>query len=310
MNISNEFQESARKRRQATRMASYSAYRWIFLLLPPTLSAIITAIFTVAGWYFFQIKELLCNMFPYIERNQANFVAFGFILSKLTIKMLCIMMVGDVFCTMWVFWSNVLVQYSDGYNPYVAITHNSYEFDCFFINNDSVAELGSEKSLYSEEDITCFAINFNVGGAMGQATGTLAFVWVIVYCETWLALHVSHYIKQRSNKERYKCYLALSVIVALVVVLTSYGLVIYAMIHNSNRHRLYFSTSENALFFLNLFTKPENILFALNLIGTVFITISSNKKNIKEETDHDKTEDINRKWYSSRHPPSCTIRTI
>ena len=98
-------------------------------------------------------------MFPYIERNQANFVAFGFILSKLTIKMLCIMMVGDVFCTAWVFWSNVLVQYSDGYNPYVAITHNSIEFDCFFINNDSVAELGSEKALYSEEDITfCYKL--------------------------------------------------------------------------------------------------------------------------------------------------------
>ena len=296
MNISNEFQESARKRRQATRMASYSAYRWIFLLLPPTLSAIITAIFTAAGWYFFQIKELLCNMFPYIEREQASFVAFGFILSKLTIKMLCIMMVGDVFCTMWVFWSNVLVQYSDGYNPYVAITHNSYEFDCFFINNDSVAELGSEKSLYSEEDITCFAINFNVGGAMGQATGTLAFAWVIVYCETWLALRVSHYIKKQSNEERYKyyMYLALLVIVALVVVVvfTSYGLVIYAMIHNSNRHRLYFSTSENALFFLNLFTKPENMLFFLNLIGTVFITVSSNKKIIEEETDNDIREQI------------------
>ena len=292
MNISNEFQESARKRRQATRMASYSAYRWIFLLLPPTLSAIITAIFTAAGWYFFQIKELLCNMFPYIERNQANFVAFGFILSKFTIKMLCIMMVGDVFCTAWVFWSNVLVQYSDDYNPYVAITHNSIEFDCFFINNDSVAELGSEKALYSEEDITCFAINFNVGGAMGQATGTLAFAWVIVYCETWLALHVSHYIRQRSNKERYKYYLALSVTVALVVVLTSYSLVLYIMIHNSNRHRLYFSTSENALFFLNLLTKPENMLFALNLIGTVLITVSSNKKIGKEGIDNDIREQI------------------
>lgn len=290
MNISKEFQESTRRRRQATRMASYSAYRWIFLLLPPTLSAIITVIFTAAGRYFFQKKELL-NMLPYIERDQANFAAFGFILSKLTIKMLRIMMVGDVFCTTWVFWSNVLVQYSDGYNPYVAITHNSIEFDCFFIHNDSVAELGSEKALYSEEDITCFAINFNVGGAMGQATGTLAFVWVIVYCETWLALHVSHYIKQHSNEERYKYYLALSVIIALVVVLTSYGLVLYAMIFNSNRHRLYFNTSENALFFLNLFTKPENMLFFLNLIGTVFITVSSNKKNIEEETDNDKTED-------------------
>ena len=134
-------------------------------------------------------------MFPHINKHGNNTVMFGFILKKEYTHALFAIMLVNVFFTALVFWIHLVIDRSRKYNPFG-------DYKCFYSSNHIEVNISLEEALTFDEDVECFSWTLNIGGAVGQATGTLLFAWVLVSVVTWIILNaaykVTEFIKDKS----------------------------------------------------------------------------------------------------------------
>ena len=135
-------------------------------------------------------------MFPHINKHGNNTVMFGFILKKEYTHALFAIMLVNVFFTALVFWIHLVIDRSRKYNPFG-------DYKCFYSSNhNEVMNVTLEEALTFDEDVECFSWTLNIRGAVGQATGTLLFAWVLVSVVTWIILNtaykVNEFIKNKS----------------------------------------------------------------------------------------------------------------
>ena len=89
------------------------------------------------------------------------------------------LMVEIIIIILWIFFGNIIVLTTgDDIYKYIKI-------HCYNINETTV-ESNTENETY------CFGLDLNIGGAMGQAGGVLAFGWINVSILTWITLYISH----------------------------------------------------------------------------------------------------------------------
>ena len=156
------------ERRNSDKMDDYFI---IFITVPIILPVIPAVIAGLVGWYVLKPDKMVRIMFPYIRRNSNNTVMFGFILKEYQIYGLFWGVIGIIYQVILTFWLNILI-YKNSFSD------ASVELQCFYCNS-TIAELTVVERLELDKDITCYAINYNIAGAMGQATGALALGWVI-----------------------------------------------------------------------------------------------------------------------------------
>ena len=147
--------------------------------------------------YVLTSDKLVRIIFPYIKRNGNNTVIFGFVFKyPIHVPVLFWGVHLIIIQVILIFWYNILIIYKNNNNPF-SVT--SVELQCFY-DNDTIAELTAIERQELDEDIHCFAINFNTSGAMDQATGALAFGWIVTTILTWVVLNVNYTITQRIKK--------------------------------------------------------------------------------------------------------------
>ena len=143
--------------------------------------------------------KLVRIIFPYIRRSGDSTVVFGYILREDHVKKLFWFVLLIIFSITWIFFTNILIQYSGNNNPYA---DSSIEVGCFFDKNKSRADLSQVERFHKnksranlsqveqlEGKIDCFAINFNIAAAMSQAASMLALGWLVVSIPTWAKLN-------------------------------------------------------------------------------------------------------------------------
>ena len=228
-------------------MPSYWIYWSIFFFLPPALailtSAIIVAI-AIAAHRIYTPDKLVRLLLPYVKRRGDDNVVFGFVLSIYNIYVLLWVVVEVVFYTMWVFWFNIILIYPNNSNPHAVY---SCEVNCFYLSNYSKIELSTAERLTLEEAIKCFAINFNIAGAMSQATGILAFTWILVAILTWMLLNVNQLIHRvtgtRCSRFCYFHYVAIHI----VHIIADFAWVAIIIAYNDREWYSFVATPENNL---------------------------------------------------------------
>ena len=177
-------------------------------------------------------------------------------------------MIGIIYQVILTFWLNILI-YKNSFSA------TSVELQCFY-GNDTIAELTVIERLELDKDITCYAINYNIAGAMGQATGALALGWVIASIVSWVVLNVNYTIIQhiKNNKKKLECYQCFVVIIWIIIGVTS-SIILWIIIG------LYYDRQ----WYLYLF-KPENITIFLILQAMSYIFDTDIKKVPKSLEEH------------------------
>ena len=241
-------EESARERMALS-------YLITFLIVPIIIAVICTVTVLLFGCCVLTPGKVVRIMFPYIRRNGNNTVVLGFILTARHIRGLFVVVCFIIAQVTLTFCTNILIIYTNNNNLFSA---TSIELQCYYANG-TIVELTAIERLQLDEDIYCIAINFNIAGAMGQATGALAFGWVIASIASWTGLNVNYWIVQRikNNKRKFKCYELFLLIIIILAIMAS-GSIIPIV--------LYF----NAQLFLYLI-KPENAIILIILIAVVYI---------------------------------------
>ena len=175
---------------------SYESFVWTQFWLPIIGSAAVAGGMGLAGRSL-KVEKAVRIMFPHINKHGNKTVMFGFILKEPYIYALFIIMLLNVFFTTIVFWLHIVIVRSTKYNPYD-------DFQCFYSSNHCRVELSPEEALTLKEDVDCFAWTLNIGGAVGQATGTLLLAWVVVSVVTWIILKASHRM-MKMTKDKCHC---------------------------------------------------------------------------------------------------------
>lgn len=252
--------------------------QWVFWFIPPVLSLVLAVTAGVVGYIYLKPDKLVRIMFPYITRKDDGTAMFGYILSKGSISIFFINALIVMFCCLWIFLSNILIIYKDNNNPYDAY---SLKLNCSEKEepqtNGSITDCSPEEERTKAKVIEKYAINFNIGGAAGQATGALAIVWVISSLLTCLI--VSACFKCKSNHKacwnRPKLCKAISLILEAIVIICIPGLYIYIIIY---------IIIEKGLFVYILIPEYGSIMIIIfiNSIGMVAIDINKNPKTLEE----------------------------
>ena len=172
----------------------YNYFVRVQLILP-----LIGSLVVVCGMgltiHFLKPDKAVRIMFPHINKHGNNTVMFGFILKKEYTHALFAIMLVNVFFTALVFWIHLVIDRSRKYNPFG-------DYKCFYSSNHIEVNISLEEALTFDEDVECFSWTLNIGGAVGQATGTLLFAWVLVSVVTWIILNaaykVTEFIKDKS----------------------------------------------------------------------------------------------------------------
>ena len=249
-------------------------YFGVFITLPWLLAVIsgITAVFV--GCRFITPEKVVRIIFPYIRKNGKNTVMFGYILTTDHIIGLFFAMSWIMYVMMWVFLTNILIIYTNNNNLFSA---TSIELQCIYANG-TIANLTAIERLELEEDIICWAINFNIAGAMGQATGALAFGWIITSIVSWIILNVNNWIKQRikimeSCKRNFK-YWKIFLFISGTIIGVAYVATIYIIL------------ALNIIWLYLYVFRPENALIITILGAAPFIF----DKNITKKNPPDEEE--------------------
>ena len=150
-------------------MTSFWVYIIVEIPIPLFLALLVSTIVGLAGCWALKPDKLVRIMFPFLKKKPSGhtYMFSHFELSKADKYLSYFLMLQVVFLTTFIFLS-AFVETSYTYNPYDNI-------DCYF----SKVELSPEEALKPEEHIQCYTWQFNIGGAVGQATGTLAFTWLV-----------------------------------------------------------------------------------------------------------------------------------
>ena len=200
----------------------------------PIVFASITTVIVAMTVCCLSVDKLVRIIFPFIKKKGNYNVAFGFILKKWQIFSHYIKILVITLYTVMIFFDALLVKTSYKYNPYD-------EFDCYF-GNESKVETNPEEALSLEVDVMCYAWNFNIGGAAGQATGTLALSWIAVSVVIWIALKFGYLLKiwnednSKNNKKSTvkKCHNCLIVIAQISIYIGTGGMLTIAVISAAN----------------------------------------------------------------------------
>ena len=217
------------------KMGSLWLYVGIFLLIPWIIAVLIALIVVVIGCLdIIEKAKLVRIIYPYIKRSGNNTVVFGYKLTKYSINGLFFAMSWIIYVVIWVFLTNIFIIYKNNENPYSGTSH---EVKCVDDNDTD------------PKNILCFGFNFNLAGAMGQATGALALGWIFTSIATYAMLKA-----KRNNNEtecqyyRYKnaCF-CFGTIIGVIYVVLIY--IIISLKHNEKWLYFYILRPENALIF-------------------------------------------------------------
>lgn len=187
---------------------SYIEYQIISIVIPVVLS-VVSCIAVIIGGFKLGLDRVVRKVFPYVkkkeEANKTWIDVFGYHLSKWEIIILFLIVLLVIFYSTYIFFSS-FTDISYKYDPYDP-------FDCFFYSNWSLVQATPEEALILEENVLCFTVNFNIGRAMGQTTGTLAFSWIFSSVILWISIELKKKrmkaIEERNNKRCYCCCLLL-----------------------------------------------------------------------------------------------------
>ena len=181
-------------------MLSYIEYQLISLMLPIAIG-LLSSIAVFIGGKMMKPKQLVRMVFPYVKKrtevNQKEVLMFHYELSDLEVRILFSIVLLVVFSATFIFGSS-FTQVSYKYNPFDS-------FDCFFTSNDSLVESSPDEALELEESVICFTVNFNIARSMGEAAGTLAFLWIFSSIMTWISVKIkkeNEKIKKKKKKRQ------------------------------------------------------------------------------------------------------------
>lgn len=242
----------------------------IFFYGPLIFGCITGAIVALVGCCVIKPDKVVRIMFPYIKKNGNNTVAFGFILTKWHIGGLfgavCLVIGGVI----WTVCANIFITYTNNNN---LLSATSTELQCFHDNGTKAELILTEREKLDEDiHVLCYAINFNIPGAMGQVTGALTFGWVMASILTWIELNVNYTIIQciKNSKKNLKCCKwFLTIIEFMITLIVTVLLCIIAALYNNKQWSSY------------LFFKPESITIFLILASVIFAYSNNIKKEPK-----------------------------
>lgn len=249
-----------------------------FATVPILVAIISTVIVLLVGWYVIKPDKMVRIIFPFIRKKGINTVVFGFILTKRHINGLFSAMFMIIGAVIWTFCGNILIFYKNKNNLFSA---TSIVLQCF---NDTITNLTAIERPELEEDTTCYAINFNIAGAMGQATGALAFGWAMTAILTWIILNVNYKIKQHTYTKNnddikmfYKWLLFISLFTIILRTIVAVSLIIIG---------LYCYKYDCSLDYTYYIIRPENELIFEILIATQYTFDVNIKKEPKSLEEH------------------------
>ena len=87
-----------------------------------------------------------------------------------------------------------------------------------------------QEALKLEEHIQCFTWQFNIGGAVGQATGTLAFTWLVLSVIIWIFVHLNHNTWYKESNCKRKFYFFLAAVIRITIIAFAVILMIITVI--------------------------------------------------------------------------------
>uniref|UniRef100_A0A1X7TF40 G-protein coupled receptors family 2 profile 2 domain-containing protein n=1 Tax=Amphimedon queenslandica TaxID=400682 RepID=A0A1X7TF40_AMPQE len=141
------------------------------------------------------------------------------------IVLLIVFFVTSIFCASF-------TKASYKYDPYDS-------FDCFFTSNDTLVETRPEEALRLEDKVVCFQFHLNIAEAMGQASGTLAFLWILSSIMTWTSIALKKKLK-KANEEKdtknHHCYCTLLILYYLPTTSLSLGLIAAGLFGFTHRY--------------------------------------------------------------------------
>lgn len=205
-------------------MLSYVEYHIISLLIPVILALLSVVVLFVVCCKVGS-KKTVMKVFPYVkevagEQTGGFGEVFGYPLSGSDIRILFVIVLLVIFFATFIFGSS-FTDISYKYNPYD-------QYECFF-SNGSLVGATPEESLVLEEEVKCFTWNFNIGKAVGQATGTLVFSWIVSSGFLWITMKLKYKRKKAKDDNDSKCCCWCCVLLVLsyfISTLFSVGLIV------------------------------------------------------------------------------------
>ena len=254
-------------------------YFTIFINLPPIFGIILAVIVGLLCLCKMKPDKMVRMIFPYIRRNGNNTVMFGYILQKQQIIELFLQVCIIISQVILTFFANILITYTNNNNLFSA---TSIELQCSY-DNGTIVNLTAIKTLKLDKDILCIAINFNIAGAMGQATGALALGWIITSIASWIILYVNYCIIQhciKNNERKLKCYQC-SLCIILVIIILAIAIILCIIIGH------YYNTQPE--WYLYLF-KPENGTVLVVIGAVLCICMATATTDIEKESNNEVRE--------------------
>ena len=226
--------------------------------MPIVVASVATLFVAIVSCCVIRQDKLVRIMFPYIKRNGKNTVVFGFILSKCDI---CILfwniMLPTIFITTAIFASNFIESTYGKYNPY------NDGFDCFYLTERFGTKV-SPSTMNVADNVICFKWKINFGEALGQATGALAFVWLVVAIETWIILNLGHKVKMclmKTENKNGKCSICYGCCQMTVITIVNSA--------------VYFAPRIIAVFvrypWIQYFAMPQNFLIIFIVLSSIIL---------------------------------------
>ena len=179
------------------KMTSYLVYWLVYFILPLFFTITIPVGVGVVGCCCLTPDKMVRIVFPYIKKDGKHITIFGFIAKTQFVQERFYMMLLVVGTITYVVLTNAFLTVSYKYNPYD-------DLECFFTNHSRVEQLSPDEAINLEEEVRCFAWKIDIGGAVGRATGTLVFSWIIVSIVMWLTLQLGHIFKEKLKNTRSK----------------------------------------------------------------------------------------------------------
>ena len=141
-----------------------------------------------------------------------------------------------------------------------------------------------------KEDKECFAINLNLGGAVGHVTGVLALCWVVVATVTWILLNLIY--KFKKSCRRFTCTLThIDILVRIMIILF--------IIYDWN----YLLTPEYYLFYIILWASATIIDTDIKKAPK---SLEEHCREVMEQKTREECEWIKRKYMKSVVEVECT----
>ena len=205
-------------------MTSFWVYIIVEIPVPLFIAMLVSIGVGLAGCHALEPNKLVRIMFPFLKKKPSGhtYMFSNFELSSADKKLCYFMMLQVVFQTTFIFLS-AFVKTSYTYNPYDDI-------DCYFFSNLSKVEVSPQEALKLEEHIQCFTWQFNIGGAVGQATGTLAFTWLVSSVMIWIFVHLNHNASYKESNCKRKYYFFLAAVIRITIIAFAVILMIITVI--------------------------------------------------------------------------------